>query len=91
MPYIKKEDRDKYEHATAVIAAILAGIPSDRLGGELNFVIYSIVKKYFNLSEMKYAKINTIMGALECSRLEVYRRLAAEYEDGAIDRNGDVD
>ena len=91
MPYIKKEDRDKYEHATATIAAILAGIPNDRLGGELNFVIYSIVKKYFNLSEMKYAKINMIMGALECSRLEVYRRLASEYEDGAIERNGDVD
>ena len=30
------------------------------------------------------------MGALECAKLELYRRVAAPYEDVKIMENGDV-
>ena len=91
MPYIKKEDRIKYEHAVSVIAAILSRLDNYKLGGELNFVIFSIVKKYFDLTEMKYMKLNAIMGALECTKQEIYRRLASELEDRKIEENGDIE
>jgi len=34
--------------------------------------------------------INAIIGALECAKLELYRRVAAPYEDDKIAENGDV-
>jgi hypothetical protein len=35
-------------------------------------------------------KINSMIGALECCKLELYRRLAAPYEDQVLDANGDA-
>jgi hypothetical protein len=37
-----------------------------------------------------YAEINEVVGVLECCKLELYRRLAAPYEDTKIKENGDV-
>jgi hypothetical protein len=34
---------------------------------------------------MRYHHINTAIGALECAKLELYRRVAAPYEDKAIE------
>ena len=34
--------------------------------------------------------LNAIIGALECAKLELYRRVAAPYEDDKIIENGDV-
>ena len=38
----------------------------------------------------KYSKINAIIGILECIKLELYRRVAAPYEDVKAAENGDV-
>jgi len=38
----------------------------------------------------RYADLNELIGALEACKLELYRRLAAPYENNAIKRNGDI-
>ena len=42
------------------------------------------------LKEVRYSKINALIGVLECAKLELYRRVAAPYENDKIDENGDV-
>jgi hypothetical protein len=80
MPYIKKERRD----------AIASGdAPQD--AGELNFALTTIVDKYLqNKGNLRYAHINEVVGALECAKLELYRRVAAPYEDQKRKESGDV-
>jgi hypothetical protein len=80
MPYIKQERRD----------AILAGAkPQD--AGELNFAITVVVDNYLQAKGgIRYAHLNEVVGAMECAKLELYRRLAAPYEDKKIKEAGDV-
>lgn len=80
MPYIKQERRD----------AILAGAkPQD--AGELNFAITVLVDNYLrDKGGIKYSHLNEVIGAMDCAKLELYRRVAAPYEDQKIEENGDV-
>lgn len=79
MPYVKAAQR-------AVLADY--GLPVN--GGELNFVISAICDEIIKEKGLCYATINEIVGALECCKLEIYRRIAAPYEDIKIKENGDV-
>ena len=38
----------------------------------------------------RYAHLNEAIGVLECAKLELYRRVAAPYEDGKRAETGDV-
>jgi len=80
MPYIKPERRN----------AILAGAkPQD--AGELNFAITVLVDNFLkDKGEIRYSHLNEVIGALDCAKLELYRRVAAPYEDEKIAENGDV-
>jgi len=80
MPYIKQERRQ----------AILSGAePQD--AGELNFAITIVVDKYLqHKGGLRYAHINEVVGAMECAKLELYRRIAVPYEDQKIKESGDV-
>ena len=81
MPYINEQERidlrsDHYAGQTP---------------GELNYAITQTVLAYIDNNDgLSYASINAAIGALECAKLELYRRLAAPYEDEAIERNGDL-
>jgi hypothetical protein len=57
--------------------------------GELNYVITVAVQDYLG-DTLSYEKINAAIGVLECAKLELYRRVAAGYEDLKIIQNGDV-
>jgi hypothetical protein len=58
--------------------------------GELNYMISSLLDEYLTERGKNYASINEVIGMLECAKLELYRRVAAPYEDEKIDQNGDV-
>lgn len=80
MPYIKQERRD----------AILAGARPQN-AGELNYAITVVVDQYVqDQGGIRYAHLNEVVGAMECAKLELYRRLAAPYEDQKIAEAGDV-
>jgi len=79
MPYINQEDRNKIE----------IGIKEPVCAGELNFLITTLIRDYYNKSP-SYQSVNDVVGALEGAKLEFYRRIAAPYEDAKIIQNGDV-
>lgn len=86
MPYIKKEDRIKFQQ-------ILDIIHFDELvqnEGELNYLISSICVTYLNQKGFKYAVMNQIIGVLDLVEKEFYRRLVAPYENKKIKENGDL-
>jgi hypothetical protein len=42
------------------------------------------------MKRVSYTNINAVIGVLECVKLELYRRLAASYEDKKVVENGDI-
>jgi hypothetical protein len=87
LPYIKTEKRVKYDKALHELVGILKSLPPEEVDGELNYVVTKILKGVYPL---KYYHLNKAIGALECIKLEFYRRVAAPYEDVKIKESGDV-
>lgn len=79
MPYVRKTDR-----------ARLDGGGEPKTPGELNYVISKKIDSYLTHKGVSYANLNEVIGVLECAKLELYRRIAAGYEDSKIAENGDV-
>jgi hypothetical protein len=80
MPYIDREARARLE---------ADGRPET--AGELNYAITRLVDRYLvDKGGIRYAHLNEVVGALECAKLELYRRLAAPYEDEKMSESGDV-
>ena len=87
MPYIKQEDKIRIDEHLGDLSHFLSN--SEVSSGEVNYLITRIL---IVLAEKKlnYENINRLVGVLECAKLEMYRRLAAPYEDSKISENGDV-
>jgi hypothetical protein len=80
MPYIDAEARARLENG---------GRPET--AGELNYAVTRLIDDYLiQRGGIRYAHLNEVVGVLECAKLEVYRRLAAPYEDQKIAEAGDV-
>ncbi len=92
MPYVKQVDRSLYESAIAEIVLNLNRQGQDGLYpvGDLNYLISAIIDQTLTRQGVRYQHLNAIIGALECAKLELYRRVAAPYEDVKITENGDV-
>ena len=87
MPYIKMEDRGKYNGYIKNIVNIINRLPKEDICGHLNYVI----TKLLLLTEPKrYKHFNALMGVLESAKIELYRRHIAPYEDEKIIKNSDV-
>lgn len=85
MPYIHPNRRAELE-AFPVPAVI-------EHSGELNYLVTRLVLAFLNSSRgrcPRYADFNAAIGALECCKLELYRRMVASYEDIKIQENGDL-
>lgn len=86
MPYIKPERRPAMDNAECPVTA-----------GELNYILTRDVEAFLEEATGEvgvpmptYAMINAAIGALECCKLELYRRLAAPYETVKMHENGDI-
>lgn len=84
MPYVRQEDRDDLKQKI-----VYAGRSIDN-AGELNYLITLLANQYITQHGKNYSVINEVIGALECAKTELYRRVAAPYEDLKIQENGDV-
>lgn len=71
------------------LLTIMKDMGEDARKGILNYVITKIVLGVIG-DELKYGKINDVVGAMECCKMELYRRLAIPYEDQKSIANGDV-
>jgi hypothetical protein len=80
MPYITADARTRLEKG---------GKPET--AGELNYAITRLIDDYLiRKGGIRYAHLNEVVGALECAKLELYRRVAAPYEDQKLSETGDV-
>jgi hypothetical protein len=80
MPYIKM--RDKFDVGLVFV--------NPETEGDLNYCISSLIHKYILENKLSYATINTVVGVLECAKLEAYRQIAAPYENQKKLENGNI-
>ena len=85
MPYIPQEDREEFDYLGSG-----AWTRRPDTVGELNFAITMLCKRWLDRYGTSYATLNEVIGVLECVKLELYRRMAAPYEDRKRDQNGEV-
>jgi len=87
LPYIKPENRKKYDTILKELVSILKTLPPEEVDGELNYIVTKILKGVYPL---RYYHINKAIGVLECVKQEFYRRVATPYEDLKMKESGDV-
>lgn len=80
MPYIKKDNRAKYD---LYIRELKPKTP-----GDLNYIITKICSN--QIKDLSYSEINKIVGVLECAKMEFYRRISVPYEEEKRKENGEV-
>lgn len=85
MPYINKDSREWY---ASILGEVRKTTPQNC--GELNYLLSSIAKIYWEKSYESYQSINDVIGALEGAKLEFYRRIASDFEDVKLKTNGDI-
>ncbi len=91
MPYIKEEDREDLDEHIAAIASIISGEKYEASrAGLLNYAFSSIIGDILKVEGLTYNRANSYIGALECAKMEIYRRVIAPYEDEKMKANGDV-
>lgn len=84
MPYITNDRRDKIIRGDNIYMLEVC------TEGELNFAITTMIARYVSSKGIKYAVFNAAVGALECCKQELYRRMVGPYEDVKRVEHGDV-
>ena len=84
MPYIDDKDREKFGEELVKVAKSIEN------AGQMNYVVTMLIKSYLERKGLCYQNLNDLIGALEGAKLELYRRVAAPYEDKKVESNGDV-
>jgi hypothetical protein len=89
MPYILEEKRKALDPAIRELADSFIALKDDsNFAGNLN---YTITKLLFTLyPEPNYQRFNDMIGALECCKMELYRKKVSPYEDVKEKENGPV-
>lgn len=59
LPYIKSENRVKYEKILGELIGILKSLPAEEVDGELNYVVTKLLKRIYSL---RYFHINRAIG-----------------------------
>lgn len=80
MPYITQEERDKLD-------PIIDKLPTLN-DGELNYVITRICHRFLAKLGLRYMNLVRVLGGLICVMFELYRCVAAPYEDKKKAENG---
>jgi len=87
MPYISSDRRARYEER---LNALSATIDDATPGGDINYIVTSVLAAWIEKRGLNYAALAEAVGVIETAKLELYRRVAAPYEDDKIVENGDV-
>lgn len=64
--------------------------PIPETAGELTYILYITATHYLATKGNKYQTHAEVLGALDATSKEYYRRKVAPYEDKKIEENGDV-
>jgi len=86
MPYVSRKKRDPLN---PLIDKLFES--EVRVGaGVLNYILTRIVHRHLERVGISYARLNEVMGVLTCVQQELYRTVAAPYEDTKMLYNGAV-
>lgn len=81
MPYIPENER-------------VPALTKPQTPGELTYTITMLIDEYLdptaNDADPNFERLSSVVGVLECVKLEFYTRLIAAYENAKIEQNGDV-
>jgi hypothetical protein len=79
MPYLNQGIRESLDQGRKALKP-----------AELNYQFSQLIRSYIAMKNgLSYNTLNDIIGALECQKLELYRRLAGPYEQDKCNQNGD--
>ena len=84
MPYIKKEERKKYDSHFAVF-------PNIDTKGDLEYCVFKLMKIFMSTREFRYSTLHEVVYAVMHCADEYRRRYLDKREDEAREVNGDVD
>lgn len=84
MPYIVDADRTDLNWGIDALEKLIDS------PGKLNYVITCLCLGYIYKVGENYQHWNDVIGVLECSKQELYRRYIAPYENKKIEENGDL-
>ena len=87
MPYIK--NRGEFDNRICDVCPETVGALCKN-PGELNYVITCIAHGYIMDGDLNYKTLNEVVGVLECAKQELYRQVAAPYEDIKKTENGNI-
>ena len=91
MPYIKAENRPAVENfIDGIVDHLVNEDTEDSRAGILNYTISSIISRYLQAEGVSYNRLNSLIGVLECAKLEIYRKVAVPYERNKCIMNGEV-
>jgi hypothetical protein len=91
MPYIVDSMRIKLEPTLGALVAQLKDFDDEDIEGVMNYTITEILNRRMKPETgWRYKWINRAIGVLEAVKFEFYRRLVANYEQNAINLNGDI-
>lgn len=87
MPYINQNSRQKYN---LIVDELYAALDKNGIKpGDLNYCISRLLWSFF-IKQSSYTLANSIIGMLECVKLEFYRRHVSFYENEKLEENGDI-
>ena len=84
MPYIKQDRRKEIDSMMKTLNTQIFS------AGELNYIFTRILHRQVSFRVKCYDTINFVIGVLECCKLELYRMVAAPYENKKRMENGPV-
>lgn len=82
MPYVSQERRKLLDPLLQRVAEALDS------RGDLNYAVTALICS--QIKTVGYASLEQAIGTLECAKHELYRRVAAPYEEKKCAENGDV-
>ncbi len=84
MPYIDKEKRPVLD---GLIKTLHSHCSS---AGDFNYIITKLLHTELERGPLSYSILSGVIGTLECAKLELYRMIAASYEDQKWEQNGHI-
>ena len=90
MPYIKEEDRAKYNGYIRNITNQINNLLNTHKdkNTQMAYVIYKLIKDVYDISDWDI--MSNSLKVLEDVKLEFFRRVIAPHADGKIIENGDI-
>jgi len=89
MPYLPKQERIELDSLIPELVDVVLASGTNP-ASNMNYLIAKISDEIVMRRGERYGLYNSLIGALECYKLEIYRRMIAPYEDEKIISNGDV-